>query len=731
MLKEKAEGTKLELQKRADGIKDITKLLLDMANFSFSLKNLDTSIKKTKSLIMKHTGCSGCTIMFLDNYDHLWKVGEKTAYPFKLGEGVAGWSAKCKKTVFIKNIQEDKRYKPLYPNNQGAIVVVPVIKNQKTLGVINLTYRDESLKMYPPDKDVLNFFAKRMESVLENVFLYYIAIQEKNELRVRKMISKALKEEVPLRQKIENSRKVLLKFIKIQSLSICLENIDRNTIFCYGKTIKPKSKTNINLLEIYLTQKGKKREFLDISKKLDFDFITKSGSGYSTMYPIFSRGKIIGYILIEDKIKNIENLSIFEKNFIKFASGKIGDYLTVQDSSKKMTEEKEKWRTIFHNVDDGIILLSKNKIVIEANLKAREIFGSKNISLTNERFFSLFKIINPELETPTLTSITNLGRFKKSDERALDKKINQFFSIQKVIKPQEYYIQTKNGNYWIMVIMKTAMQDPNSEIFGIIQVKDITKIKEVEQDKNEFMSMVSHELRTPLAAMKGYLTMILNSDYGKLSKKQEKALRRVEESTERMVSLVEDILDVSRIELGRFNLVKEPLNISNITCSMIRELGPKIQKKNITLKLQGKVVDPCLKKIKKNQNHTYHNLGIYVLADRDRLMQILGNLIDNAIKYSFDGGKIDINITSNKTFVDISIKDNGVGVARKDQSKLFRRFSRIHNPLSIQAGGTGLGLYITKKLILAHGGDINVSSKQGKGATFSVKMPIAKQLPLI
>ena len=164
---------------------------------------------------------------------------------------------------------------------------------------------------------------------------------------------------------------------------------------------------------------------------------------------------------------------------------------------------------------------------------------------------------------------------------------------------------------------------------------------------------------------------------------------------------------------------------------MVRELGVKIQEKNITLKIQNKVVDPCLKKSARSQDHTCKDLGIYVLADRDRFMQILGNLIDNAIKYSFDGGKIDISIKSDKKFAELSIKDEGVGVAREDLDKLFRRFSRIHNPLSIQAGGTGLGLYITKKLMAAHSGNISVASKQGKGTTFSVKMPIAKQLPLI
>ena len=731
MLKEKAEGISRGLQRENAGNSDITKLLFDIADFDFALINMRDSIKKMKNLIMKYSGASSCTLMFLDNYGYLWKVGEKTTYPFKLGEGIAGWSAKCQKRVFVNDVSSDKRYKPLYKNRQGAMVSVPVVKNGKTLGIISLTYSKEKLKLYPPNNNVLDIFVKKMRVVLENVFLYYVAENEKNELRARKSISKALEENISLEEKVEIIRKNVVRFTSINDLSIYLEDEKSHEISCLGGAGKKNITPTLDLMNIYFNKKGKKHDFLDLSEKFDFNFITKRGSGYITMYPIFSKSKIMGYILIEEKIKNIDNLSVLEKRFIELASSHLGEYLVRETSSKKIIEEKEKWRTIFHNVDDGIILLSRDKIVIEANLKAREILGSKNTSLIGANFFSLFKIINPEVESPTLTSIKNLDRFKKSDKEELEKKIDKFFSSQKVIRPQEYYIQTKSGKYWIIGRMKTAIQDPNSELFGIIHIKDITKSNEVEQDKNEFMSMVSHELRTPLSAMKGYLSMILNSDYGKLSKKQEKSLKRVEESNERMVVLVEDILDVSRIELGRFNLNKEPINLSNITRAMVRELGAKIQEKNITLKIQNKLVDPCLKKTIKNPEHTCNDLGVYVLADRDRLMQILGNLIDNAIKYSFDGGKIDINIKPDKNFVEILVKDDGVGVRKEDQDKLFRRFSRIHNPLSIQAGGTGLGLYITKKLILAHNGNISVSSKQGKGTTFSVKMPIAKQLPLI
>ncbi|RJO61481.1 PAS domain S-box protein, partial [candidate division WS5 bacterium] len=713
MLKEKERDGlgKQKVQGNAMVKGDMTELLFDMANFDFSLKNIEESARKTKEIILKHTGASGCTIMFLDNYGYLWKIGEKTTYPFSLGEGIAGWSAKCKKTVFIRDIQKDKRYKPFYRNKTGSIVCVPVIKDGKALGVLNLTYSKGSLKNFPPDKAILEFLAKKLESVIENVFMYYVAEGEKNELRTRKAIVRTLKTDITLKKKMEAIRNKLVELIKIDSLSICLKNTNEEFLLCYGSNIKKSQIPQTDLIDIYTKTGAKDPAFLDLSEEFDFNFIINKGSGYITMYPIFSMDAITGYFLIEDEMKNTGNFSVLEKRLVELAARKIGEYITETSSSKKMIEEKERWRTIFHNVDDGIVLLSKEGKIIEANIKAREILGKKKSNLSGKDFLSLFEMLSPEIESPTIMSLKNIKNISEpgaTGQRELSKKIDDFFSGHKVMRPKEYYIKTKNGKYWILISIKTLIRVSRQEGYAVVHINDITKRKEIEQDKNEFMSMVSHELRTPLSAMKGFLSMTLNEDYGKLSKEQMKSLKRVEESNERMVALVEDILDVSRIELGRFNLRKEPVNLSGITCSIVREFGAQIQEKKLKVKIQGRLADVCLGKHAMEARHRCRDLQIYVLVDRDRLMQILQNLVSNAIKYSFDGGEVDITIRKGKAFAEIAIKDTGVGVAKKDYDKLFRRFSRIHNPLSVQAGGTGLGLYITKKLVLANGGTIDV-----------------------
>lgn len=731
MLQGKAKDKVLVGIKKNNGKKDITRLIFDIADFGFSLKDLSGSIEKMKDLVKKYTDATGCTIMFLDNYGYLWKVGEKTTYPFELGEGVAGQAAMHKKTIFISDIQKDKKYKPLYGSKPGAIISIPIIKNSETLGVLNLTFSKYDKDFCLPPKNILNIFAKKMESILENVILYYVAKGERNELRIRKAISTTLGSNAPLSKKIEDLRNETAELLGVRGLAICVASTEKKFLLCYKGGKKQKKISGKNLLDIYSEKKGKEYDFLDLSEALDFEFILTKGSGYVTMYPIFSKKKIAGYILLEDEVKNTENISILERSFIDLISRKIGAYIDSQSSSKKIIAEKERWKTIFHNANDGIIILSKDKTIIEANLKAREILGIKKAYINGKSLFSLFKISNPEIESPTLSTIKNINKLQKNDEyEELSKKINNLFTSHKTIRSKEYYIKAKSGKYWITLSAELAKQDAKSGTYGIIHIKDITKNKEVEADKNEFMSMVSHELRTPLTAMKGYLSMTLNDEYGTLNKKQERFLRRVEESNERMVALVEDILDVSRIELGKFNLCKEPVNLSDVICDMVGELGVKMQEKKVAMILQGKKMK-SYSEVQKAPKRKCKEHNTYVLADRDRLMQILRNLIDNAVKYSFDGGKVEINVRSDESFAEISIKDNGVGVAKEDQHKLFRRFSRVHNPLSIQAGGTGLGLYITRKLVLAHDGSIDVISKKDEGTTFLVKIPMAKQLPLI
>lgn len=207
--------------------------------------------------------------------------------------------------------------------------------------------------------------------------------------------------------------------------------------------------------------------------------------------------------------------------------------------------------------------------------------------------------------------------------------------------------------------------------------------------------------------------MTLKSDFGQLSEKQYHYLSRVYQSNQRMIDLVEDLMDATYIESGKINLSIRPIAMENVIAEVVSELAAKGAANQIMLNVRRRQRLPL------------------VLADETRLHQIVLNLVDNAIKYSMPGTNVDISFRIQGDELITTVSDHGVGISRQQIDRLFTKFGRIFNPLSIQAGGTGLGLYIVKNLVETHGGRIWATSQEGKGSRFHFALPIAKQLPLL
>jgi signal transduction histidine kinase len=239
-------------------------------------------------------------------------------------------------------------------------------------------------------------------------------------------------------------------------------------------------------------------------------------------------------------------------------------------------------------------------------------------------------------------------------------------------------------------------------------IRDITRFKEIETKKSEFVSIASHELRTPLTAIKGYLSMLLDEDAGGLNPTQIKFLDRIYRSTDRLVNLVEDILSVSRIEENRLTSRPRAVDVGEVLDSLLHELDYRAQEKSVSIEIVSLNLPP-------------------VLADPGHLRQVLFNLVDNAVKYTPVGGAVTISFQRRKGHLITSVSDTGVGIAEDQLPKLFEKFERVNNPLSIRAGGSGLGLFITKNLVERQGGKIWVRSVPRKGSTFSFSLPIYQE----
>lgn len=233
-----------------------------------------------------------------------------------------------------------------------------------------------------------------------------------------------------------------------------------------------------------------------------------------------------------------------------------------------------------------------------------------------------------------------------------------------------------------------------------------TKELELQKSRDELLSLASHQLRTPATTVKHYVGMLLEGYGGNIDKKQREFLNRAYVSNERQLDIINQILHISRIESGSLELERRPVNINKLVKDVLIE--------------QKKILKDKQQKVKKEIEKTLPLIN----ADPVYLGIVIENLITNASKYTLQKGSISITVYSDAHKLTLEVSDTGVGIDKHDIDKLFKKFSRIHNELSISSGGSGIGLYLSKLIVELHGGSIEIISRKGVGSTFRIKLPL-------
>jgi len=232
-----------------------------------------------------------------------------------------------------------------------------------------------------------------------------------------------------------------------------------------------------------------------------------------------------------------------------------------------------------------------------------------------------------------------------------------------------------------------------------------SRLREIDKAKDEFISMASHQLRTPLTAVKGYLSMVLEGDAGPVKKNQKELIQRGFDGAQKMVYLIADMLNVSRLQTGKFVIENQPTKLAEIIEGEVNQLQEQADSRAVVLSYQKPKEFPTL------------NL------DENKIRQVVMNFMDNAIYYTPRGGKIDVKLEATPDSVTCTVTDSGVGVPKSVQHHLFSKFYRAENAKKLRPDGTGLGLYMAKKVVVAQGGAIIFKSIEGKGSTFGFSFP--------
>ena len=243
-------------------------------------------------------------------------------------------------------------------------------------------------------------------------------------------------------------------------------------------------------------------------------------------------------------------------------------------------------------------------------------------------------------------------------------------------------------------------------IISYLIIQGFERLAEVNRLKSEFVSIASHQLRTPLTGIKWAINLMMSGEVEKLTEEQLERLDTIKESNQRMINLVNDLLNVARIEQGRLTLKPEKVSLEKLIQELINEYALLAKANNIKLSFE----------LEKNLPS--------ILIDPQGIKLVLHNLIDNAIRYSRSEGQVKIRSFRKKNLIRCEVEDNGVGIPEQDQKKIFQKFFRTENALKYQTEGTGLGLFIAKAILDASKGKIGFESQEHKGSTFWFELPI-------
>lgn len=359
--------------------------------------------------------------------------------------------------------------------------------------------------------------------------------------------------------------------------------------------------------------------------------------------------------------------------------------------------ERDRLGTVIRQMGEGVIVINEKNEIELMNQRAKEMLG---YGLSEEMPLSYKKFLVLQL----------WKELHESNKKVVKKEL-------KLQRPRE-------------ATLMVSLAQLSKEEKGFVSVmRDITYEKEIEKMKSDFVANVSHEIRSPMAPMKDALSLVLDGTAGPLSEQQNKFLTILKNNMDRLTRLINDLLDLSKIEAGRMELKKELINISYLAKETIDSISVYAQRKNIELFFQG---DEDLPQIN---------------CDKDRITQVIINLVMNAIKFTPEGGNVSVVVTRDegrgmkdegrrtkddgrmrpssvvpRPPICVSVADTGPGMSQDELDVLFNRFKQLASPERVK--GTGLGLSISKAIVEMHGGSIKIKSEVGKGSTFSFMLPV-------
>ena len=362
----------------------------------------------------------------------------------------------------------------------------------------------------------------------------------------------------------------------------------------------------------------------------------------------------------------------------------------------RLSAVESKSDVVINAIDDGVLAISKDGNIELINPSAQQIIGWDQGDALGLNWKSVLKLV------------TSDGK----DVEDLENPIAQSLSKNQPTHNDKLFLLTSSEKRILVSIVSSPV---GTEGEGVIVVfRDITKEKAEEREQAEFISTASHEMRTPVASIEGYLGLALNPATAHIDEKARDFITKAHESAQHLGRLFQDLLDISKVEDGRMKNNPKIINVNEFLKNIFDGLATKADEKQLNYIFMPDIIDEG--KEKSLQPIFYANI------DPDHFREVVSNLIENAIKYT-PSGEVVVNVTSDDKQISVSVKDSGIGIPAEDIPHLFQKFYRVDNSDTREIGGTGLGLYLSRRLAEAMSGNLRVESKYKEGSTFYLEIP--------
>ena len=362
----------------------------------------------------------------------------------------------------------------------------------------------------------------------------------------------------------------------------------------------------------------------------------------------------------------------------------------------KLSAVESKSDVVINAIDDGVLAISKDGNIELINPSAQQIIGWDQGDALGLNWKSVLKLV------------TSDGK----DVEELENPIAQSLSKNQPTHNDKLFLLTSSEKRILVSIVSSPVGTDGEGI--IVVFRDITKEKAEEREQAEFISTASHEMRTPVASIEGYLGLALNPATAHIDEKARDFITKAHESAQHLGRLFQDLLDISKVEDGRMKNNPKIINVNEFLKDIFDGLATKANEKQLNYIFMPDIIDEG--KEKSLQPIFYANI------DPDHFREVVSNLIENAIKYT-PSGEVVVNVTGDDKQISVSVKDSGIGIPAEDIPHLFQKFYRVDNSDTREIGGTGLGLYLSRRLAEAMSGNLRVESKYKEGSTFYLEIP--------